>query len=122
MWRKTPQTLLIIELLKSAGHATNQELAAEARKTFPSISNTSVHRITSRLIDVQIASNAPNLHNIKIIDANPSKHDHFLCQACGKLIDLNIPKNAFHAIQSQLPGQVSRHGILIAGVCEKCET
>lgn len=120
MWRKTPQTLLIRNLLDEKGHATNQELAAAARKVFPQMTNTTVHRITSRLIDVGLAQNAPSLHGVKVVDANTHVHDHFICQGCGRIVDILLSGESFRAIQKQLPGKLSRSGVLIAGTCEPC--
>lgn len=121
MWRKTPQTALITSLLSEKGHASNQDLAAAARKTMPTVTNTTVHRITARLVEAGMASYAPSLDHVKVVDANTKKHDHFLCQACGRLIDINVSKDIFDKLQGQIPGPVSRRNILVAGVCENCE-
>lgn len=121
MWRKTPQTILIITTLNSMGHATVQELSAEARKSFPGLTNSTVHRITSRLVANGMASTAPSLNHVKLIDANTQPHDHFLCQVCYKIVDIKISDDSFMRIQEQLPGELLRDNILIAGVCKKCQ-
>jgi Fur family peroxide stress response transcriptional regulator len=120
MFRKTPQTLLVRNLLLKKGHATNQQLAVEARKTFPDITNTTVHRITARLINAKLATYAPSLDHVKVIDANLKKHDHFLCRGCNKLLDIALGDEIFNNLQQQLPAPLSRHNILIAGTCVKC--
>lgn len=121
MWRKTPQTTLIKEILAKKGHATNQDLAAAARKTFPEITNTTVHRITTRLVGAGMAAYAPSLDHVKVIDTNTKDHDHFLCQGCGRLVDIHLSDVTFKQLQSQLPSQLSRHNILVAGMCERCD-
>jgi Fur family transcriptional regulator, peroxide stress response regulator len=121
MWRKTPQTILVINTLSRMKHATVQELSAEARKSFPRITNTTVHRITSRLVATGLATTAPSLNHVKVIDANTRPHDHFLCQVCHKIVDIKISDDSFMRIQEQLPGELLRDNILIAGVCKKCE-
>jgi len=121
MWRKTPQTLLIKKLLSEKGHATNQELAREARKTFPNLTNTSVHRITTRLVDAKMASYAPNLSGLKVLDMNLSDHDHFYCLQCDSLTDVNVTDECFYELQKQLKDGLARKNILVAGVCNKHE-
>lgn len=113
--------MLIKQLLADKGHATNQELAKEARKTFQNLTNTSVHRITSRLVAAKMASYAPNLSGVKVIDANITNHDHFACQVCNKLIDIKLSDKFFDQLQDQLPGELSHENMLVAGVCKKCE-
>ncbi len=119
MWRKTPQTLLIKQLLEEKGHATNQELARDARKTFPNLTNTSVHRITTRLVDAKMASYAPNLSGLKIIDTNLKEHDHFYCLKCDVLTDVKVTDECFDQLQKQLKDGLARENILVAGVCNK---
>lgn len=120
MWRKTPQTMLIKSLLQEKGHATNQELSALARKTFPDITNSTVHRITARLVDAGMARYAPSLHNVKVIDINLEDHDHFFCQGCERLVDVHLSDDAFYSLQQQLPGNLSRRSVLVAGLCDPC--
>lgn len=120
MFRRTPQTSLIIELLSQKGHATNQELAAAARKVYPQITNTTVHRITSRLVEVNQAAYAPSLHSVKILDSKTEAHDHFFCQGCDRIVDVQLSDEAFNSLQKQLPGKLSRRNVLVAGICEAC--
>lgn len=120
MWRKTPQTLLVRSLLEERGHATNQELAAAARATYPQMTNTTVHRITARLITVGLAAYAPSLHGVKIIDSNIQPHDHFTCLGCSRIVDIKLSEESFSALEKQLPGKLSRRSVFVAGVCESC--
>ncbi len=120
MWRKTPQTLLIIDLLKKLGHATNQDLAIEAHKKMPGISATTVHRITNRLVEAGMASYAPINDGIKVLDANVSLHDHFVCRACKRIIDIALTPELIDGIQEQIPGKLVRNSIVITGLCEQC--
>lgn len=85
------------------------------------MTNTTVHRITARLVGAGMASYAPSLNQVKVIDANTKVHDHFLCQVCHRLYDINLSDDTFKQLQSQLPAKLSRHNIVVAGVCTKCE-
>jgi Fe2+ or Zn2+ uptake regulation protein len=119
MWRKTPQTLLIKQLLTEKGHATNQELARLARQTFPNLTNTSVHRITTRLVDAKMASYAPNLSGLKVLDTNLNEHDHFYCLECDTLTDVKVTDECYVQLQKQLKDGLARKNILVAGVCNR---
>ena len=121
MWRKTPQTVIVLELLNAEGHATNQRLVSLVHKTMPDISATTVHRITKRLVESGRASYAPSVGHSKIIDSNARPHDHFHCRTCGRLIDIRLPKSSFDHIQEQLPGKLSRENLMVSGVCKRCE-
>lgn len=120
MWRKTPQTTLIREQLEIRGHATNQELAKAARKSFPNLTNTTVHRITDRLVKFGLASYAPISDKSKVIDFNTKPHDHFVCRTCGKIVDVELSNKAIEQLQAQLPGKLVRHSIVVSGICTVC--
>ena len=120
MHRNTPQTDLIRNILKAKLHATNKELAAEARKIYPNMTETTVHRITARLVESQQASYAPNLNQVMIFDANTKPHDHFYCQNCNSIFNIELSEEIFSHLWSQLTGKEIRNCILVAGLCENC--
>ena len=120
MWRKTPQTQLVMTLLGSLGHATNQELVLEAHKTMPTMSATTVHRITTRLVEAGMASYAPVGDGVKVIDVTATPHDHFVCRGCGRVVDIALTDVVIDELQRQIPGKLVRRSVVITGVCEAC--
>jgi len=120
MWRKTPQTQLVISLLDTLGHATNQQLVREAHKTMSAVSSTTVHRITTRLVEAGMASYAPVGDGVKVIDANVTPHDHFVCRGCGRIVDVALTDFVVDELQKQIPGKLVRRSIVVTGVCEAC--
>lgn len=121
MWRKTPQTSLIIELLREHGHATNQELTVAAHKQMPGMTATTVHRITARLVAAGMASYASTNGSTKVLDSNTQDHDHFVCRECNKILDINLDDEIIERLQKQIPGKLARKSIVVTGSCDNCD-
>lgn len=120
MWRNTPQTTLIRSLLDQMGHATNQQLIKAAHKTMPAMTATTVHRITTRLVEAGMAAYAPMNDGVKVIDSNTKPHDHFVCRGCGRIVDINLNDEVIAQLQAQIPGELAKESIVVTGICTTC--
>ena len=118
--KNTPQTKLVLESLKSLGHATNNELLEAVHAALPDITITSVHRITTRLVQEGYAGLAPGREGVAVIDANPQAHHHFVCRDCYKIKDIELPSGMIATIQSQLPREILNGGLAVYGSCKEC--
>ncbi len=120
--RKSRYVDLVREVLTRHGHATNGEIAAILRQTYPRISDTTVHRITQRLIHDGECVYGPVLPSgVKRYDGNLLPHDHFECSCCHTLRDLTLPAEVRRQIEYELKGCTLDGQLLIIGNCHKCK-
>lgn len=121
--RKTRYTDALRNVLVMFGHATNAQLADELRRDFPSLSDTTVHRITQRMIEdgeIQYAPNAAD--GSKLFDSNVSEHDHFECAGCGELRDITISDAGRESIRQSIGDCRVDGSLKIVGTCCNCMT
>lgn len=120
--RQTKYCEAIEHALKAKGHATNSELIALLRQTFPELSATTVHRATARLASRGRISVAPSATDGSMrYDANITPHDHFLCTKCGILRDTDIKQQVVPILEQSI-GDCSISGrITVSGVCKNCK-
>ena len=120
--RHTKYTKAVTEVLRQKGHATNAELLQDLRCEYPELSSTTVHRITSRMIErgeVQLAPSGKG--NVRRFDANIQAHDHFVCEICDMLRDAQLGQIIRPAIETAIGDNCSISGSLtVAGVCKNC--
>ncbi len=116
----TVQTEAVWEGLRAIGHGTNQQIHDFVTRRFPTVSLTSVHRITARLLERGAIRLGPSDGRTVVLDATPTVHDHFVCTSCGGIIDLDLPDAVIDAIQGRLGRNIVRDGITIRGHCEDC--
>ncbi|HPR10473.1 MAG TPA: transcriptional repressor [Candidatus Saccharibacteria bacterium] len=118
--RMTYQTRQVLFTARKLHHATNSEILNEVRADLPDLSATTVHRITSRLISAGILAYGPEINGSKIIDANTSPHDHFVCEACYGIKDITISQQSRNELQKQVDSLVLKSRLTITGDCTQC--
>jgi len=110
-------------LMQRLGHTTNAELLDELRRDYPELSATTVHRITTRMVErgeLQLAPSA--FHNVMRYDYNVAPHDHFICSRCDKLRDANLDVKIRPLIEQSIGDGCSISGSLtVSGVCKTCQ-
>lgn len=119
--RRSKYADTIRSILATVGHATNAQLADILRQSYPDVSDTTVHRITQRLIEDGEVRYAPNATDGSMLfDTNTNTHDHFECSVCGELRDITIPASG-RSILRQAIGDCRVDGSLkIVGTCCNC--
>lgn len=119
--RRTKYTAAVQDYMTTAGHATNTQVLAHLQLSFPEVSITTVHRITTRMTEREELHVAPPTRDNAVrFDANLAPHDHFQCLKCDGLRDITIPEHLLQSIQKltadcQLTGRLN-----IQGTCQAC--
>lgn len=119
--RKSKYVEAVRLLLRDRGHATNADLAVALRETYQALSDTTVHRITQRLLrDGEIALAPVTANGAMRFDANLMPHDHFECQHCARLRDINVSTNIRRELAQELGNCEVNGSLTILGNCHKC--
>lgn len=119
--RQTKYCQAIMETLNVIGHATNNELLRVLRQHYPKLSATTVHRATSRLATRGKIAVAPSDRSGSMrYDANTELHDHFLCQSCGLLRDINVKDKIIPLLEESIVGCSISGRLTISGICKLC--
>ena len=109
--RNSKQRELIREIIKCrCDHPTAEMIYFSAREINPTISLGTVYRNLKLLADekeiMTLETEDKRLH----YDGDVSRHSHFICSKCGKIIDLFKP--------SPVPSELRELGVEVSG--EKC--
>mgnify|MGYP001158813370 CR=1 FL=1 len=120
--RVTKYTAATSEIMEKLGHATHAELLRELHSSYPDLSATTVHRITTRMVERGELRLAPSgRENILRFDANAAPHDHFMCEVCGLLRDAMIGDQLRPLIEQSIGDGCAISGSLtVSGVCKEC--
>lgn len=118
--RMTPQTIAVLEATRQLGHASNHGILQLVRQKFPKLSATTVHRITLRLIANGILAKGPEINGVRLIDANTSSHDHFLCSGCDGIKDVQISSKTKSLLVKEIKVEVAPSNFVIFGDCSNC--
>ena len=119
--RTTKYTQAVQDFILAKGHATNAEILTHLHQTYPELSATTVHRITSRLVERGVIALAPSATDGSArFDANTQPHDHFACAHCTGLRDVKIDRKILHSLEDELGGCKITGQLLVQGSCSRC--
>jgi Fe2+ or Zn2+ uptake regulation protein len=102
-------------------HSTNQQALSYLRLFYPNLTSTTVHRITTRLLEQKFLKLAPmNKDGERRFDSNLVSHDHFHCQNCDSLRDIELPNDLKSQIENLLDDCKISGNLIISGLCRNC--
>ncbi len=120
--RSTRYTKAVQGYLTEVGHATNVEVLEYLQKSYADVSATTVHRITTRLIERGKLAMAPIAKgNVMRFDINTEPHDHFVCSNCDMLRDTHIASAIRPLLEESIGDGCQISGnLVVSGLCKKC--
>ena len=120
--RHTRQLGAIWQAVKDVtSHPTADQIYAKVRKRTPRISLGTVYRNLQKLVAqerLQVLTIGRAQHFDPVVD----RHEHFICEKCGRVYDLFV-KSKEKVLPPSLPPQgftVTSHQLALYGTCKNC--
>src|SRR3712207_5033353 len=119
--RMTGNRQVVLEVLRNTtAHPTAQQVFLAAREQQPQIGFATVYRTLDLLVQHGLAQEVyRDKDGAAHYDANVSRHDHAVCDQCGRILDVSAPLHALaHAIIERATGfQANWHATTFSGLC-----
>ena len=117
--KTTPQRMAMLDILEKRGHADVEDIYGEIKKEFVSISLATVYKNINTMMDAGIIQEIKIPHKKSKYEITKHKHSHFICEKCGELYDIDIPKK----LEIDLPQgfEPKESTLMISGICPKCK-
>lgn len=110
-------------LLNHLTHPTAEEIYTDLKKDNPNLSLATVYRNLKLLISEGVVEVVAVIGGKEHYDTVLHKHDHFICNKCGKIFDLNcesfLTKDNYTALGSEF--DISDHKLNLYGICPACK-
>ena len=104
-------------------HPTADWIYQKLRLTIPDLSLGTVYRNLARFKEEGTVISVGTVNGQERFDAYTVPHTHFVCQCCGKVIDLEsvAPSIESQAVASGLPGaKIETWSLTLTGLCPDC--
>lgn len=115
--------ILLRTLFTSTGHRTAEELAAEVQAEAPDIHISTIYRNLEELERLGVVVHSHFGHGAATYHLAGSVHGHFVCEDCGKLIE--VPDSMFSGLAKEAAGRfgftIDPHHFATLGRCADCE-
>ncbi len=114
----------ILETLRATKeHPSAEWIYSKLKPQYPDLSLGTVYRNLSLFLKEGNIILIGNVNGQDRYDANTIPHLHFVCDHCGRLLDLDIPDESdklYDTILSQHHCKVLYHNLVFHGLCEHC--
>ena len=116
----TPQRLEILKYLdKNKTHPTANEIYSALKKKNPSLSKTTVYNSLEVLSNNNIVTELTISKSESRYDLKEKMHHHFLCNNCGKIIDIDV-ECPFLGEMLDCKNKIEEVHGYFKGICEDC--
>ncbi len=118
---KQRQTVLQV-IRESDKHLTANEVFDDARRLMPSISFATVYNSLNYLKKERLIGEIKFGTNANLYDRKLTRHDHAICNNCGKLVDLelSIPNELLEEAANRSKFKPDTIELTLRGLCPEC--
>jgi len=122
-FRNTAQRASVLEVVRhSESHLTAGEIFERVRRRDPHIGYGTVYRTLHLLAEHGLIQELTFADQASRYDGRVERHDHVHCQACGVLLDVDVPVAfmAMHVASEQSGFEIDSHHTVFLGTCPSC--
>lgn len=103
-------------------HPTAEKIYISLREEFPKISLGTVYRNLTLLSDDGTIQKVCCGDASEHFDGNPAPHNHFVCENCGCVLDLEMDNVDFidTLASNKFQGKITSHSLYFKGICPDC--
>lgn len=123
--RSEQREVILDTFLRSERHLSVDDLLQLVQKKRPDIGRTTVYRTLKLLLEAGLASQLDIQGQARFErEYNRQHHDHFICNACGEIIEFSSPE--IEQLQDDVAAGIGfviqGHRHQIYGLCRRCAT
>lgn len=114
--------MILNEVLNSNEHPTADNIYDNLKKDNPNLSLGTVYRNLTQLESHGMIRKLSIPGDPVRYDCNLSEHDHFICDECGKIIDLEVGGIEISDEFAKKEGiKVRKSYVILKGICSSCD-
>jgi Fur family peroxide stress response transcriptional regulator len=124
VYRKSKQKESILKALKqTTSHPDADWVYRQVKKDIPNISLGTIYRNLKVLKDSGVIRGVGLAGGIEHFDAKTAKHNHFRCNHCGRIFDLEgeLDPRIEKRIAARTGFKVTGHRLEFSGLCRECQ-
>lgn len=122
-YQLTPQRQAVFQALNDIilEHPTAEDIYAQAKKYYSQIGLATVYRTLELLLELQILNPILVPKGSTRYEAAHSRHAHFVCLGCGRIIDVDKHLNQYaNAVEQEAGFAVTSTSVQLFGYCADC--
>lgn len=105
-------------------HPTAEWVYETLKPEYPDLSLGTVYRNLKKFCETGKVRSVGVIHGQEHFDGDTSKHSHFVCSTCGRVLDIFeslVSEEILAGIEQKYDFQIETEDILFNGVCPECQ-
>ncbi len=123
-YRMTPQRMLILHILHSAGtHLSPTEIFATAKKEFPRLTEPTVYRTLDFLTENGLVRPAHRGNGHHVYEIARHEHHHLVCRVCGGEVEVEhkVLAKLYRELETASGYRLTDSHVTFFGLCPGCQ-
>ena len=125
MERNTHQKKVVLETVNrlKGMHPTADAVYERVKDMIPSVSRATVYRILNRFAEKRVIKRIKIPGAADVYDTTLDNHYHLRCNACGRVMDVDIPiiEDLCYKVNPSAAYVVTGYDIVFSGYCPDCK-
>lgn len=114
-------------LASTKAHPTAEWVYEQLKPKIPDLSLGTVYRNISVFREMGLAKSVGVVNGQERFDTDMSKHSHFVCSKCFKIMDVPkgknfVDSNIYEYVERECKVKIENHSIMFYGICRDCES
>lgn len=116
----TKQRRMILETIReNDAHMSSEEIFYKTKEKLPGIAMATVYNNLKALVQENCIMRIPVPGQPDRYDRNIIRHEHMMCECCGRMIDVQLPDFG-QKIRDMVDRPVTGYQLLLYDICDKC--
>lgn len=121
--RMTPQRQLVLDAVRSLGHATPEQICTQVQRVAPAVNITTIYRTLDLMERLGLVRHTHLGHGAPSYSEQEHQHVHLVCHGCGEVIE--APTDLMDTLTARLQREtgftLDASHIALSGRCRNCQ-
>ena len=121
--RMTPQRQLVLDAVRTLGHATPEQICAQVQQTAPAVNITTIYRTLDLLDRIGLVRHTHLGHGAPTYSAGEHEHVHLVCHRCGTVdeVDASLLDDLAGTLAQAVGFTLDPTHVALSGLCARCD-
>jgi Fur family ferric uptake transcriptional regulator len=120
--RMTPQRQLVLDAVRTLGHATPEQICSEVQSAAPAVNITTIYRTLDLLERIGMVRHTHLGHGAPTYSEQKHQHVHLVCHSCGSVTEIStdMMKQLAGRLRAESGFELDVTHVALSGACRDC--
>ncbi|NMH75957.1 Fur family transcriptional regulator [Pseudonocardia xinjiangensis] len=120
--RMTPQRQLVLDAVRTLGHATPEQICTEVQRAAPAVNITTIYRTLDLMERIGLVRHTHLGHGAPTYSEQEHQHVHLVCHSCGTVTEAatDLMDGLTRRLRSDIGFELDPSHVALSGMCSTC--